>query len=198
MQALVPARTFLRGTLQRAIHAAVSVIAAFGSGHITFAEFLEELEALGLKGRTFGPEDYRQALERHLGFGIELVLVPDTADPAARRAFVEAGASAVLWYRPDPALARILVLSSLPALEMTAAVYHELSHLAAGHRLRPSGPSAGDLSHLSLRRPRLAWRPPPAREAASEREASVRERYCMLAGALGAACLEDDGLRQVR
>lgn len=188
----------MRVSLRRAIHTISSVVGSLGSGQLTFAEFLEELEMLGLKGRTFGPEDYRRALERRLELKIELVVVPDHADAAARRAFVEAGTTAVLWYQPERALARIVVLSSLPPLEMTAAVYHELSHLAAGHRLSLAGPTAKDLSHRTYRPPRLARRPPPVREAACELEATVRERYCMLAGALGAACLDDEDLRQVR
>lgn len=177
---------------------AVSVLFSFvRNNKITFSEFLEELEELGLKGRTFGPECYRRALERFLRLRIELLVVDDAGDSETRRAFIEKGHTAALWYRPERNLAQVFVLSSLPPLEMTAAVYHELSHLAAGHHMRIGAPLAGRKLTRAHRR-RLARRPPPALEKQRETEARIREEYCMLAGALGPACLEDETLRQVR
>ena len=181
----------MRGSFSRAL-AAVSLLVRLGSrDSITFSEFLEELEVLGLKGRTFGPECYRAALEAYLGTRIEVIVVDDLGDPDAHRAFAEEGNTAVLWYCPDRDLARILVLSSLSPLEMSASVYHELSHLAAGHLRRKAR------EHGRSTRARLARKAPPVGARAGEVEAKIREEYCLLAGALGAACLADDELRQV-
>ncbi len=160
---------------------------------ITFSEFLEELDVLGLKGRPFGPECYRRALEAYLGMRIEVIVVDDGGDSDARRAFIEEGHTAVLWYRPERDLARIFVLSSLSPLEMTASIYHELSHLAAGHLPHRNPPPA-----RTSARARLAKKAPPVGARAREVEARIREEYCLLAGALGPACLADDDLRQVR
>lgn len=188
----------LRGFLSGVAAALSLVCPPYHSASITFSEFVEELQILGLKGERFGPEDYRRALETHLGLRIEIVIINDADEPASRQAFTEMGDTALLWYRPADNLAQVFVLASLSPLEMSASIFHELSHLAAGHRLRTSesfvvGVLQGRAYHRRLRR-----RPPPARAEVCEKEARVREDYCMLAGALGAACLEDEDLRQVR
>lgn len=198
MKVLIPVGGSFRRFFSRATAALSLVCAPFRSGRITFSEFLEELQTLGLKGERFGPELYRRALERHLGIRIEIVIVNDVDDPDSRRAFAEAGNTALLWYRPAVNLAQIFVLESLSPLEMSASIFHELSHLAAGHRLRTSEPFVSGVLQGGAHHERLRRRPPPARVGACETEARVREDYCMLAGALGADCLEDDDLRQVR
>jgi hypothetical protein len=198
MKVLVSIGKSLRRFFSCATAALSLVCAPFRSGRITFSEFLEELQTLGLKGERFGPELYRRALEQHLGVRIEVVIIDDAEDPASRRAFAEAGNTALLWYRPAANLAQIFVLASLSPLEMSASIFHELSHLAAGHRLRTSEPFVSGVLEGRAHHRRLRERRSPMRTTACEMEARVREDYCMLAGALGAACLEDDDLRQVR
>lgn len=188
----------VRDFISRGVDAASLLFSLTRSGKITFSEFLEELDLLGLKGKTFGPDCYRRALETYLGLTIEIVLVDDRNDRDARRAFIRDGHTGVLWYRPGRNLAQIFVLASLPPLELAATIYHELSHLAAGHRLRTGDPHIGRKLEARAHARRLARRPPPIRAAALETEARIREEYCMLAGTLGPACLEDDALRQPR
>lgn len=167
-------------------------------GIITFPEFLEELDELCLKGERFGPEAYRLALERFLGIEIEVVTVADLDNIDAQRAFVERGDTAILSFSQDKNLAVIFVLESLPELEMTTAIYHELSHLAAGHRLLHNGLSGERLGSDGALPAQLAKQPPPRSIKAREREAKIREDYCLVAGSLGERCLEQEQLRQVQ
>lgn len=167
-------------------------------GMITFPEFLEELEELCLKGRRFGPEAYRLALERFLGIEIEIVTVADLHNIDAQRAFVERDDTAILSFSHDKNLALIFVLESLLELEMTAAIYHELSHLAAGHRFLHNGSSGQRLGSGNALPAQLAKQPPPRSIKGREREARIREDYCLVAGSLGERCLEQEQLRQVQ
>jgi hypothetical protein len=96
MKVLIPVGGSFRRFFSRATAALSLVCAPFRSGRITFSEFLEELQTLGLKGERFGPELYRRVLERHLGIRIEIVIVNDVDDPDSRRAFAEAGNTALL------------------------------------------------------------------------------------------------------
>ncbi len=164
---------------------------------VTFSAFLEELEILGLKGRCFGPSEYAHALAAYLDIQIGIEVVDDAEDPRSARGFVEAGYTACLWYDERSGLARIFVLGSLPALEITAAVYHELGHLAAGHPLAyysPDGAASGRRKALSRR---LARKMPAARPVVMEKEARLREDYAVTAGALGPLCLEGESLGQI-
>ena len=77
------------------------------------------------------------------------------------------------------------MLGSLPPLEMTAAVYHELGHLAAGHPLACYGPDGTASGRKTVLSKRLARRVPAASPITMEREARLREDYAMTAGALG-------------
>lgn len=167
-------------------------------GIITFPEFLEELEELCLKGERFGPEAYRLALERFLGIEIRVVTVADLDNIEAQRAFVERDDTAILSFSRDKNLAVIFVLESLPELEMTAAIYHELSHLAAGHRFLCNSSSGERLGSGSAPPAQLAKQPPPRGMRAREREAKIREDYCLVAGSLGERCLDQEQLRQVQ
>lgn len=198
MGVLSPAERAYRASVTRVTNLLSFFISVVRPGKITFSEYLEELRELGLAGNTFGPECYRSALARSLAMRIEVILVDDRNDVAEHRAFVEQGHTAVIWYRPERSLAQILVLGSLSPLEMTAAVYHELSHLAAGHPLQTRWSLLKTPSERATPPRRIAKRPPPLRQRACETEARIREEYCLLAGALGATCLKDDDLRQVR
>jgi len=168
-----------------------------GWGFSTFSAYLEELELLGLKGKCFGPNEYAHALATYLGIQIGIEIVDDAGDPRSARGFVEAGHTACLWYDERSGVARIFVLGSLPPLEMTAAVYHELGHLAAGHPLACYGPDGMASGRRKVLSRRLARRAPAARPVTMEWEARLREDYAMTAGALGPLCLEDESLRQL-
>jgi hypothetical protein len=168
-----------------------------GWGFPTFPAFLEELEILGLKGKCFGPNEYAQALAAYLGIHIRIEIVDDAGDPRWTRGFVRVGYTACLWYDEQSGAARIFVLGSLPPLEMTAAVYHELGHLAAGHPLGCYGPGGTASGSKKVLPRRLARRTPAGKTVTMEREARLREDYAITAGALGPLCLEDESLGQL-
>ena len=170
---------------------------AIGWGYLTLPSFLEELDILRLKGKLFGPSEYAHALAAHLGIQIAVEIVDDAEDPRSARGFIEAGHTACLWFDERSGAARIFVLGSLPPLEMTAAVYHELGHLAAGHPLACYGPDGTASGRRKVLSRRLARRAPAARTVTMEREACLREDYAITAGALGPLCLEDESLRQL-
>lgn len=97
-----------------------------------------ELASLGLLGSRFSVEEYRAALEGRLGIKIEIEEIPDRG-AAWSEEFVAEGDIAEVLYSPVRREAIIVVRDSLreeswPTYEL--AVYHELSHLAAGHHLR--------------------------------------------------------------
>lgn len=167
-------------------------------GKLTFPEFLEELEALELKRVRFGPETYRIALEKYLGIRIEIVFIDDLEDIDLQQVYVGRNDTAICWYRPEDQCATIFVLASLLELEMTAAIYHELSHLAAGHEFLNGSHDRSSLRSNAAFREQLARQPPPRTHRAREREARIREDYCMLAGFLGEDCLNQEQLRQVQ
>jgi hypothetical protein len=166
-------------------------------GYLTLPSFLEELEILGLKSKFFGPSEYAHALAAYLGIQIAVEIVDDAEDPRSARGFIEAGHTACLWFDERSGTARIFVLGSLPPLEMTAAVYHELGHLAAGHPLACYGPGGTASGRRKVLSRRLTRRAPAARTVTMEREARLREDYAITAGALGPSCLEDESLRQL-
>jgi hypothetical protein len=168
-----------------------------GWGFPTFPAFLEELERLGLKGKCFGPSEYAHALAAYLGVQIRIEIVDDAEDPQSARGFAEAGHTACVWYDERSGVARIFVPGSLPPLEMTAAVYHELGHLAAGHPLECYGPDGTASGYKKALPRRLARRAPAGRTVTIEREARLREDYAMTAGALGPLCLQDESLGQL-
>lgn len=167
-----------------------------GLGLLTFAGFLEELDRLELKGETFGPCDYADALANQLRTKIEIELVDVDGNPEAALAFRSCQRAACVWYDELSNLARVFVLSNLPPLEMTAAIYHELGHLAAGDLLvlyRHGRP----VNKVEALPRRLARRPPAMRRKVIEREARLRENYALTAGALGSLCLESEHLKQL-
>lgn len=168
-----------------------------GWGLPTFPTFLEELEILGMKGSRFGPRGYAHALASYLGVQISVEIVDDASDPRLARGFVKAGQTACLWYDQQAETVRIFVLGSLPPVEMTAAVYHELGHLAAGHPLAYYGPDNDVSYRKKVLTKRLASRLPATSPDAMEREADLREDYAITAGALGPLCLEDGSVGQL-
>ena len=167
-----------------------------GLGLLTFAGFLEELDRLELKGETFGPRDYADALADELRISIEIELVDVDDNPAAALAFRRWGKAACVWYDKPSNLARVLVLSNLPPLEMTAAIYHELGHLAAGDPLVLYRHGRAVTKAEALPR-RLARSSPAMRRKVIEGEARLRENYALTAGALGSFCLESESLKQL-
>ena len=141
---------------------------------LTHEQFQEELVKLGLSGEEFGPKEYAEALDRHLGIVITICVFPDNDYPELVRTLARSGTVAELCYSSDRRTAVILAPESLPPVVRTLAIYHELGHLVAG-----------DLSEDPARR--LARRPPHSIERLREEEADLRAEYALLAGSLGPA-----------
>ncbi len=133
----------------------------------------EELAESGLLGGTFTPEDYRRALQMRLGTSITVEEVPDVGESEWRAALDAAGHGAEVAYSPERGEAVVLVRASLrrepwPTFDLT--LYHELSHLAAGHHLtRPSG----------------LWRVRKGKAGQREVEARHRANWLVVAGVFG-------------
>ena len=101
-------------TAKRINHMLSVPFSLLSSGKITFPEFLEELETLELKSTTFGPEEYRIALERYLDISVEVVLIDDLAHLEAQQVHVGRDDTAILWFRPKERRATIFVLVRKP------------------------------------------------------------------------------------
>ncbi len=167
---------------------------------LSFLDFLDELRLLGLYGRYFSWEDYRQRLEAHLGVKVR-VRFPD--DPLVRMALLGDDLGRV--YRDEETGdALVLVSGQLEEFEALEVIYHELGHVAGGHPL-PRGKAVEGLSMGSFDAPSLEaesegdtrqggwWNPPrsilgppaPRDEGYCEREATLRAEYAILAGHYG-------------
>lgn len=140
---------------------------------ITPEEFELELVELGLSGKRFGPEEYAEALGRHLGIRVRLQYLKDAYHPGLSKELAFSGRLAETLCFAELREALVLIPGGLPspAKEMTA--FHELAHLAAGDHLESSGGRA------------LASRKPSDSEEAREREADLRAAYALSAGSLG-------------
>lgn len=129
-----------RTLIARSLHRLLSVLSDLGgleNASSKTRKTLEwELKELGLLGCPFSPDDYRRVLEAWLGIRIDVVEVPDF-DFYTSREVLEADAhGAEVAYSPERKEALVLVQRGLrrapwPTLDL--ALYHELSHLAAGH-----------------------------------------------------------------
>lgn len=133
----------------------------------------EELAESGLLGGTFTPDDYRRALQSRLDTKITIEEVPDVGESRWRVALEAAGHGAEVAYSPERGEAVVLVRASLrrgpwPTFDLT--LYHELSHLAAGHHLtRTNG----------------LWRLRKGKPESLEVEARHRANWLVVAGVFG-------------
>ena len=145
-------------------------------GSLTLPEEFElELQELGLSGKTFGPRDYAQALERYLGIRIVLELMNDRHHPQFLERLGASQRLAETHYLPERAAAVVLLPASLPPYMLAYTMFHELAHLATGDHL---------IASEAVGR-RLACRPPLQDEVSREREADLRAAYAVVAGTLG-------------
>lgn len=159
---------------------------------LTQEQFQEELVVLGLSDRQFGPEEYADALGKHLGLTVSVDIVPDAAHPLLSRELARKGVTGEIRYRADLARAHVIVPGSLPPLALIFTLLHELGHLAAGDlfvETDQAGISCLESPALrTLEVPeerRLAQRAPFARLMDREREADLRAGYAFVAGCLG-------------
>lgn len=129
-------------------------------------DFRVELSRLNLLGSRFTVSEYLAALEEDLGVEISIEEVPDSGAEVWSADLVAGGNLAEVAYSEERGEATILVREGLrrapwPAYEL--AVYHELSHLAAGHPARFKQGESRDVF---------------------EQEADTRARWLVLAGAM--------------
>lgn len=168
--------------------------------NVTLEDFRLELADLGLLGRPFGPEEYAAALEEYLGIEIGIEEIPDAgggpmACELAGQMAVE-GILAEVVVDEETGDAVIFARESLryqpwPAYELS--IFHELSHLAAGHPLRVKrARERGVRNKFRALGSRLARREPspPAsgeeleklKQKVFEPEARKRAKWLVLAG----------------
>lgn len=160
---------------------------------LTEEDFRLELADLGLLGRPFGPEEYRRALEERLGLEIHVEEIPvETEGTILGGAPARNGDMAEVVIDGETGRAVIVVRESLrtapwPAYELS--LFHELSHLAAGHQVRVVRDQRRRFRSLGSR---LAVGQPPKaeededldrfEEEVLEPEARRRAKWLVLAG----------------
>jgi hypothetical protein len=152
----------------------VAGLAGPSSDDLAFEGLRLELARLGLLGRRFTWREYLAALEERLGIDIEVTEYPDLSQGVLDDLDEPEDLLAEVNYRPDERRAVIVVRESLrlrpwPAFELS--VFHELSHLAAGHHLLLRRTARSPLGRLG----RLG-------EEDLESEARRRARWLLLAG----------------
>lgn len=163
---------------------------------LTPEQFQEELEILGLSGRTFDPEGYMRALAEYLDISVTVHVIPDDRRPELSRHLALSGRLGEVRLSEELGIAAIFVPGSLPPLVSDLTILHELGHLAAGDLLIPGGydedawrgeplpPSGGGYGAPSAKR--LARALPYSTEDMREHEANLRASYALVAGCLGA------------
>ncbi len=177
----------------------------FVEAWIPFEEHVRELAVLRLSGRLYTPEAYRDALERFVGVSIGIKSVPE---------LVRGPAVATTSYDPDGAGVTIWVPQRLEWWLRQYAIFHELSHIAAGHPPKSRAPdnaeafwaAAPTLRRLARNAPPFpgdlhdgpveAFRRDPGRFY--EEEADLRAEHNMVTSSLGPRALEFDRLNQLR
>ena len=159
---------------------------------LTQEEFQTELVVLGLYDQTFGPNEYADALGKHLGLTVSVDVVADAAHPILSRELARKGVTGELLYRADLARAHVVAPGSLTPLALTFTLLHELGHLAAGdvlvdpENVRSSSDNPPTLPTLEVPdKNRLARGQPFARVEHREHEANLRAGYAFVAGCLG-------------
>lgn len=144
--------------------------------------FSKELRILGLHGRPFTWEEYRDRLQDHLGIEIHVIFVGADSDPMLSMMLDQAGTSGLVLRDEETGDALVLVSAALDDLARTAVVWHELAHVAGGHpmpatkMLRYERRAAGSQADGDY------WDPPrsvlgptaPRDEALCERDARLR------------------------
>ncbi len=146
------------------------------------------MATLGLLGREFTPEEYAQALGHYLGITVVIAEYPDVSSALMRGEILKEGHLAEVVYNANRNEAVFLVRESLkhypwPTYELQ--LYHELSHIVAGHPLeiRGDGRVMEMIKSLGVR---LAQRPPrmdstEERHVLQEEEAKKRAKWLILA-----------------
>lgn len=166
-----------------------------GPSKLTLEDFLLELADLGLLGERFGPEEYRAELEKDLGIEILVEELPDLRQGGLVSEVISEGNLAELVYGEETLQAVIIIRESLryrPWPTYDLVLYHELSHLAAGHHLRAKrarsykGSPFRRLNFWSARRtpavPQDLEEFEELKEKVFEPEARKRAKWLVLAG----------------
>lgn len=161
-----------------------------GSGvPTTPVSFQQELRVLGLYGRPFGWEEYRDRLAVHLGIEIRVVFVDEDQNAVLHMVLAQEGSPGLVKRDEETGDALVLVLASLDDLARTLVVFHELSHVAGGHPV-PTDESAGASPDGGAAE---FWDPPmsvlggpaPRDEDLCERDARLRAELALQAGLFG-------------
>lgn len=175
-----------------------------------YNDFVKEIIKLQLRGVRFDHSIYAQALSEHIKATIDITSVSALADvgPWARRyigkhVYDQGFLGETVYFGSFRGSERpyflVVVADDLPWNLRRHTIFHELGHIAAGHRFVEAGRSAAS-EHTVARQPavrRLAARRPFSHHAVVEEEAEVRARYSILLADAGPIALEKDSLNQL-
>lgn len=163
---------------------------------LSFGDFMKELKLLRLAGTTFGPEEYAQRLADWLSLKIIVTRCNDAEYPLLQAKLVHYKIGGGLFFEPQNFTVWIVVPDSLDLMTQIRVVFHELSHLAAGHPYKHEYLLSEDpfvSSPLIEQRDGGLWYPLSRlarREARSdlqycEEEANIRTNFAMKAALYG-------------
>lgn len=144
--------------------------------------FSEELKVLGLHGRPFTWEEYRDRLQDRLGIEIDVIFVGADSDPMLSMMLDQTGTSGLVLRDEETGDALVLVSAALDELAATAVVWHELAHVAGGHPVPATKMLRYERRAAGSRADQDYWDPPrsvlgptaPRDEALCERDARLR------------------------
>lgn len=163
------------------------------------AELLRELEVLGLAGHLFGYPDYSRRLGEYLGLLVPVRRLAEVDHPILVSLLNRHGIDGGLFPEPERGRAWVVVPDSVSEKAALRAVWHDLSHLAAGHgvpaahilRGRGTGREDRGVGPWYPRR-RLARARPPDDEGLREDEADRRADFLSKASVMGRSLYWDD------
>ena len=160
----------------------------------SFGEILEELRLLGLAGKYFTPGEYADALAEYLDITIHLLYPDDRNSPFYQALRSRYKSAAGLRYVPEHRLAIIEVPESFEGISKLVLVFHELSHIAAGHpipddRIATESRASGSdrLGQQDFDQIRGVARREPPRPELRELDADLRARDLLRASIYGPA-----------
>lgn len=175
-----------------------------------YNDFVKEIIQLRLRGVRFDHSLYAEALGEYIKATIHITTVSALADagPWATRyigkhVYEEGFMGEAVYFSSFKGSERpyflVVVADDLPWNLRRHTIFHELAHIAAGHRFAEAGRSATS-DHTRARQPavrRLAARRPFSHHAVVEVEAEVRARYSILLADAGPIAFEKDSLNQL-
>lgn len=163
------------------------------------AVLLRELEVLGLAARPFGWPAYAKRLGEHLGLSVRVERLEEVEHPVLSSLLNLHGIDGGLFPEPERNRAWVVVPTSISEKTWVRGVWHELSHIAAGHPVPAArvlhgraGQHASDDVGPWYPQRRLARAMPPKDRVLREAEADLRADFLSKVSVLGRGLYWDD------